>query len=255
MQIKELLIKIGLSDKEIAVYLYGLEVGPIFATHLAKACHLSRPNVYDVVKKLQQKGLCYQLGASYGRKVKMAEPEDVSKILIRKQKELGELELEFSKILPQLKDLSNKKSKTDFPQIFYFEGKEAIKNLFESSLQAEEKVIYIALSEINLINLLGEEFTKYYIKKRATRNIVSKTLRLASGDSNDPFFHEDKEYKREVRYLPKNIGMQATIFLYDNKVCLITSDRENIGLLLESKDYSATFKTWFQFMWINAEER
>src|SRR3989344_5500327 len=74
-QIKKFLLKFGLDSKESSVYLQCLSSGPEHVSRIAKACGLTRTNAYDIVKKLEARGLCYNMGSLYGRKIKANPPK------------------------------------------------------------------------------------------------------------------------------------------------------------------------------------
>ena len=83
--------KLGLSSKETLAYLYCLEHGPQLVTQLGKVTGSTRTNTYDIIKKLEQKGLCHSVGSSYGRKIKANNPEDIKDLLDNKSKEIKDL--------------------------------------------------------------------------------------------------------------------------------------------------------------------
>jgi hypothetical protein len=41
----------------------------------------------------------------------------------------------------------------------------------------------------------------------------------------------------------------AMIMIYDNRVAMISTQKENFGFILESKEFSSTLRSWFEFMW------
>lgn len=247
-EIKEFLNKLKLNSKEIEVYLVGLKNGAMHASDIAKETGLTRPNAYDVLKKLQEKGLCHQLSNAYGRKFKMSTGKELQNLIERQKKESEELENNFEKVLPLINNLQGKFYEP-YPRIEFFEGKEGIKQILEKTLQNEEKIIYGAISVKNWIELLGKEFTKYYVDKRVKHGIVARTLRIRKGELKDLFYHQHEKQKRHMRYVPKDIKLDSSIILWDNKVALITTKKENIGILMHSKDYFNTLKTWFEFIW------
>jgi len=215
---------------------------------------VARSNAYDIVKKLQAKGLCHQLGSSYGRKFKMSSAQELKELIERQKKEKEELAKELEKTLPLIKNLQGGFYEP-YPKIEFFEGVEGIKKLIERSLQCEDKIIRIAASVEGWVDLLGKEFINYYVTKRVEKDIVSHTLRLKSGEIQDPFYKQHKKQKREVRYLPSEIELGSSIIIFDDKVALITTKKENLGILLCSKDYSKTFKSWFEFIWKNSKKQ
>lgn len=252
-EIKEFLSKLSLSNKEIKVYLTGLKYGPMYASRLAKECEFSRPNIYDVFKKLQKKGLCNQLGSAYGRKFEMVSAEDLEEILERRQQENLELESELKKILPLFQSIQGKLYEP-YPRIEFFEGAEGIKKMISASLQCETKMIKTAASVKNWVDFLGKEFTNYYVKKRVEKDITSHTLRLKKGEVKDPFYQQHELQKREVRYVPDKIKLDATIILFDNKIALITIRKEDLGILITSKSFSSTLNSWFDFLWSKSKK-
>jgi sugar-specific transcriptional regulator TrmB len=49
--------KLGLKEKEVKVYLAGLEFGPNSIKNIAEKAKIPRPTVYEIVKKLKEKEL------------------------------------------------------------------------------------------------------------------------------------------------------------------------------------------------------
>lgn len=251
-EIREFLRKLELNSKEIKVYLVGLKNGSMHASDIAKECELSRPNAYDIVKKLQDKGLCHQLGSAYGRKFKMSSGKELKELVERQKKESEELENELEDILPLIQGMQGRFYEP-YPQIEFFEGVEGIKQILERSLQCEGKNVDAAVSVKKWVDFIGKEFTNYYVKKRVEHDITSRTLRLKGGEIDEPFYRKHKEQKRQVRYAPAGMKLDATILLWDDKVALISTKKENVGILMHSKDYSSTLKSWFEFVWKSAD--
>ena len=120
-QIKAFLSKLELSSKEIQVYLYLVKHGPHHVTQLARACELTRTNGYDVVKKLEEKGLCFNLGSLYGRKIKANPPAEIKSLIENKIKEASGLKNEFDQIA-QLFSQIEIQPKVQKTEVAYFEG-------------------------------------------------------------------------------------------------------------------------------------
>ena len=49
--------KLGLTEKEVRVYLAGLDLGPNSVQNIARITKLARPTAYEIIKKLEEKGL------------------------------------------------------------------------------------------------------------------------------------------------------------------------------------------------------
>lgn len=251
--VTKILSKLDLTEKEINVYLNILKHGPLLASEIAKQCGLSRPNAYDIIKKLQAKGLASQLGSAFGKRFKVLSGDEIQELINQKKAEVEVLSEELSKVLPLLKSMEGK-THDPFPKIEFFEGKEGIKKMINKTLQCESKLVKGALSVKSWVELLGEEFTINYVRRKAEKGIQSQTIRLKKGELPDSFYQKHTEQKRDVRYAPDDIQLDATIILFDDYVGLITTKKENIGILIQSNDLSKTHSSWFDYIWKHSKQ-
>jgi sugar-specific transcriptional regulator TrmB len=252
-QVKIFLERLGLNEKEITMYLYGITVAPQHVSVLAKACNLSRSNAYDVVRKLEEKGLCSNLGSLYGRRIKMASPQEISRLIDRKRSELTELHDSFDAISSSLNDIT-KQSPFIHPRVTYYQGQEGVRQLFDDSLQSKGKEILTAISEKDLISVLGKEFILDYVHRRVAKGLISKSIRSSKKHDDHEVLRDHEKNLRIVRYKPKDIVIKAVILMYDNTVAFITTDEETFGTKIESADYAATMKSWFEVLWDISKE-
>ena len=247
--IQGLLKKIGLQEKEITVYLYGLSHPPLPVSVLGAGCHLSRTNTYDVVKSLSEKGLCQSISGEYGRKIVMTPPKEFLKILNRRKNEISLLEDELQESLTEF-SAHLYRGPVVHPRVTYFEGVEGLRKLFATSLQTQSKKLSTILSLQNVIDVLGREFVLQYTKDRVSRGVYARTLRPNRIHDSHPLMTEHKHALREVRYLPKTVKTDAGVLIFDNKVAFITTYEQPFGTLIESIDFATTMQSYFDTLWI-----
>lgn len=94
--------KLGLTEKEAKVYLAGLELPPSSVKFLAEKIKMTRPTVYEIIKRLEEKRLFSELKEGKKRLFTAQSPESVLGILRTKKKELEEREREFIRIIATL---------------------------------------------------------------------------------------------------------------------------------------------------------
>lgn len=253
--IQGFLHKLGLSDKESKAYLYCLIHGPQLVTRLGQLLGTTRTNTYDIIKKLETKGLCHSVGGAYGKKIRANDPKDISYLLENKKKEIDGLKSELDDLLPMFGKVS-KESVSPFTRVSYFDGIDSVKKMLWMSLQAKNKIIRIAGSEIDIASSLGKEYLVDYHTRRKNNGVSLKALRPDSKRLDGAVFKNDKEFLRELRIRPKGkIRLKSSLILWDNCVALY-SLKENIvfGTLIESDDMAVMFETWFDTIWeISAE--
>ncbi len=253
--IKDFLNKVGLSQKETRAYLYCLSRGPQLISNLAKVTNTTRTNAYDVVKKLETKGFCHIVGSSYGRKVKASNPEDLKQVFENREKETKELKNELQNLLPFFEKNKNN-FLSPFTKVSYFEGVENVKKMLWLSLQANNKKIKIAGSELDMVSSLGKEYMIEYHEKRKEKGIYFEALRPDSKRVEGGVFMLDKEYLREIRIRPKGkVRLKSNLILWDNYLAFYSlKDKVVFGTLIESEDMAIMFESWFDFIWENSKK-
>ena len=108
--IQELLQKLGLSKKEIEIYLALFEQGKTTPARLAKATKVNRSTVYVVLEKLKQKGLIIEDITTKTLYVSPAASEDVEEMFYHQQEELREKKKIAAKLAEELEKLPQSKN-------------------------------------------------------------------------------------------------------------------------------------------------
>lgn len=127
----------GLSAKEIDIYLTTLKSGPMTATEIAKACKLTRPNAYDVLANLKEKGMAKEQGTQYGKKFIMSSPIELHSMLQTKKKNQEDMENKLLDLIPYFNQLGYGADEHGYQEKL-FVGQDAIKKLL-NYLQKLEK--------------------------------------------------------------------------------------------------------------------
>lgn len=248
------LTKAGLNDKEIKVYLYCLTNGPTHASIIGKNCNISRTNVYDVTKKLEEKGLCYNMGSEYGKKIKANPPSHIKELLEVKEKEIASLKNNLEEVIREIKKFDNFKP-IGAPKVSYFEGKESIKKLFSAILQSEEKVVKIAGSELEMIEVMGVDYMIDFNERRAKKNIKLEALRPGIKRGSHDVFRDDKKYLREIRIRPeKEIRLKSQIIIWGDHVAFCSFNGDSYATQIEDKQMSLMQKSWFDYIWNKSDK-
>lgn len=247
--IKKVLKKIGLNDNEISIYLAGLKEGQVLANFLAKRTGISRQNTYDVLDKLIKKGLVFTTGEKYKTRFTMEDPARLEFLLDKQKKEIEKIKKDLELAMPEMESLY--KTDSYIPRVKFYESKEGMKNLFLDSLQCDKLEILAVVTSIEIHDVVGRDFARYYIEQRVKRGICAKTIRLKNHeDYAEKFFHEHDEQLREIRYAPESVNFTSSFFIYDDKVFFISSKRENFGFSLASEEYRDVMMGLFNVLWM-----
>ncbi len=229
------LLKLGLSEKESAVYLALLEFGTQPASIIAKRTKMPRPTVLFLFNELLKKG--YIQKSHRGRtQYFYADPKDLK---LAKQKQLEEEGKELSAVIPLLEEYKN--PFTSPPKTHFYEGIEGCRRAYSALLESETEILEFATHE-DLVKM-GEEFMDSFIAERVRRKIFIQVLSVDLPLEKLYLKKDKKEYRKCVLHSQKNGRFYSSIDIYENKVLLLNLHTDPYAILLENTELAETFKT------------
>ncbi len=240
MSLEQQLQQFGLEGKKAKIYIAALELGTAKAFDIAKKAKVERPTAYDILTKLTEDGL---IGSYQKKGVKYFIAEDPEKI----QKNYLEKQRSFEQILPELKSVYN--SLHTKPKIKYYEGISGVKTIFEDTLTSKNKTLRSIFSVVDLFQVPGKEYIEGYVKRRIDAGFKIEVIRSQQKNVQGYWPSTDPEERRTLRFAPSHMVFDMTTYLYDNKVGLISSKKENFGILIESEEFSQTMNHLFDALW------
>lgn len=230
----------GLDEKQAKVYVALLELGMAKANDLAQKAGLERPTVYDVLNKLAKGGLVSLFNK---RGVRYYVAEDPLTI----KKQLAEKQTAFEELLPEIRSIQN--TLETKPAIRYYEGIAGIKKILEDTLTARNKQLRGILSVIDLFKVPGRQFMERYVADRIKADINLRVLRSRPREALREYWPTSRRELRELRYTPTPMVFAMTIYIYDDKVSLISSSKENFGMIIESDEFAKSMGHLFEALW------
>lgn len=246
---RHILKKLNFSDKEIDIYLAALSLQTATVSKLAKKAGIKRPTAYVILEKLEEKGLV-SLSEKKNKQVFLAQkPDKLLKLIEQQKEELAEKEEEVKKTLPDFKALA--KEDSSIPLFRYYEGKESVWNIFDDLIASKQDASVIAA---------GEVYASLGIK-RFNRNVVEKRLHFGTEariiadqhPENLKGWLEKRTIIRNYRFLPKDIKLDTSVYLYAGKIALIFLKGGLSGIIIENEKLFMVFKFMFDSLWRELE--
>ena len=246
-EIKNILEQIGLSSKEIEIYLALLELGRNNVSNITKNTSINRTTGYVLLNNLVRMGIVHILGKKPKLEYIIESTDHLVDYLERKIKEDNNTLASLKKILPEVKSMHYSSSK---PIVKYYEGIKGLRQVYEDTLTAKTEIVSMA-SYQEMHETLPDYFPNYY-KRRAKKNIkikgfVPDTIMARKRRK----LNEDEN--RELALLPyeKEYLFTPEIDIYDNKV-MIASWKEKLGIIIESQEISDALRVMFKLAWEEA---
>lgn len=240
--------QIGLKRSESAAFLALLRLSEASATEIAEAAELERTTVYKILEDLASKGLILK-NLSGKRITYLSQGPEVLRLFLNNQSEL------LNNIFPMLSALQN--TETTKPKVSFYETLPAIREVYNSSLNAEEQVRRDIISVDNIINLLGQRFVQNHTNNRVKKKIAVRSIRSFADKGSKVerdwlLKSSNEEILREVRYL-KGITFAPSIMIYDQKITMISTNKDVFALVIESHELSELMKVFFDIAWRSAK--
>ncbi len=239
---EKLLKKLGLTEKEISVYLAFLQWGQNPASIIAKKIKMPKSTVLFCAENLAKSGILQKSlhGKTY---LFYADPKNLQK---SKNHEISEITQNLDKVIPLLQ-----KFKTPFssrPKLEFFEGIEGCKKLYLQLLESKTEIWEFGAHE-DLENKLGKEFMQNFIKERTKKNIFLRAI--ASNNSIEKELHKkDKSEARDIQFFHEEKGkLYSSIAIFDDKIMILNLFNNEFGILIKNEAFSETFKTIFRLIY------
>lgn len=222
----------GLTLNEAKTYLSLVNSGSADVSHLSKTINIHRINIYDILKRLQEKGLVSYVIVD---KKKYYQAVNPNKILEMQEEKTNNLKkaikhINKSKIYPNIKQ-----------DAMIFKDKKGIKTLLNDMTKSKSEVLLFASGWG-----FKENFPEYYNiwhKKFKINNVKIKAL--ISSKYTKLKIPKNLNYK----FLPSNFNFTSTTAIYDNKVIIIMWSKHIVAILVKSKDVYNSYKNFFDLLW------
>lgn len=240
LDIAKQLTSAGLTENEIKTYLYLLEQGVSSPPQIAKGTGISRPNLYGLLRSLQEKGLIVEQKKGKRSTYLATDPSS----LVHRLESRAEA---IKQLLPDLRALYA--AQANKPSIKFFDGPEQVKEIFHEMLEAKS-VLGVASTK-QLYDALGWDFFDKYIKEMRKRGIFLKDI--LTQDSIDTSaktpigilnaMYETRLFPKAVEHLP------VDVLIWDDKVALISTEAPVFGTLIKNASIAKVMRLMFQHTW------
>lgn len=240
--VKTHLQELGLTAKEIDVYLAMLELGPASVQDVAKKSGVNRTTTYVMIERLKDRGLtaCFEKG---NKTFFCAEtPERLMSLIAAELSNVESKRDRLTQTLPHLLAIFNAVS--DKPRVRFFDGVGAIAEIRKEIAERREPLweffsVDEALHEIVSIN--AEERIKL------TRRIEGRAIMAIKPGFVPPYFDPEGIEARVADY--QAFPFTGDIGIIGNRVYALSMKTIGIGIIIESAEIADILRALFSMAW------
>lgn len=238
--LENIIQSIGLTNKQSAIYLACLKLGPSKVGEIASLAKINRVTCYSILEKLLAKSILIETIDSGIKKYEAVPPQTIYNQLKDKTEN-------FKKILPELKKIHRS---TSHPLVKYFEGIEGVKSIYADTLSAKSEILSYANSAE--LRKYWPEYDTEYVAERVKKKIFLRGIAI-DDEIGRQVKSKDSKFKRKIKLVPPE-SFHATneINIYDNKVAYTSFDPKPMGIIIEDEGFTETQKSIFEILWKQA---
>ena len=239
MEINEVLKNIGLSEKEILLYIALLKLGKGSAYAIAKKSGLKKPTTYVVLEKLEQRGLVSRLQKTKKQIFVPKSPGDFFTAVENK------IQLART-VLPQLRAFAT--GGKEKLKILFFEGVSGIREILNYRLddmtQGEFIGIYtdtkgLSTELLNIFQEYNKRLTKLEIQVKAIIPINPKAKK---------YKEQEKDYDGLIKFIPNSEYNSKITFEVGSTFVRILSFQNLQGIIIEDKEIANALRQFFELI-------
>lgn len=239
MHTQKAIEQLGYEPNEAKVYLAVLSLGDSTVSDIANKTKLPRTSTQIIVEKLHKDGL---LNFYTKRRYKYWLAENPEKFLLN----LKNKEENFRAVLPKFSSIKDNEGSK--PIVKIFSGEDEIKLIHQDILETKHNVLAVIPWD-DWLEVLGEEYVDDFIERRKEHFLKMKLL-VSRTKQTHKLVEEDDNALRHTRFLPNDVDIRNTIFIYENKVAIISLNKKYpTGILIEDENSRQTMSAFFESLW------
>lgn len=237
----------GLSDKEAAIYLASLQLGSATVQDISKKSDLNRSTVHILINRLRKKGFLGTTRNKNKRLIFAESPEKLKEIVDQEKFQVEMKEMSLTGLLPILENFNPHQQGK--PKVSFYEGERGFFDLCERSLQKAKDEMFFISSMRDFYDVTTQKYDdEHYIPTRVKKGIKIYAL-LFRNKRTEWMKKVQKDYLREVRFLPEKYRFKSSIFIYGDEFSLCSSKMPFLGVVVQSEELTHTMLQMFKLMW------
>lgn len=249
---RKFLNNIGLSDKEIDVYLALLEVDSSSVIDLSKKTKILRTSVYPIVDSLIEKGLISEVKKGKRIYFQADPPERIGFFIESQKSKLEEQSLLAEEFIPRLKGLS--RAGGEKPIVKIYEGRDGIfkanKESFGYNKNNLDEFAYFLYPYDKIEKFFSSSEIKKARSQRTNKNIKSKAIYTYTKGNRS-----ETPNSIRIRIDEKKYPILCDVSVCNDIVRIHTLGKYLSSLVIKSNDFAETMKSLFKLIFDNQDKK
>lgn len=240
--------KVGLTEGESKAYIALLEIGQSAITEIVKKSGVSTSKSYDILHRLEEKGLASHVIIRGVRYFKATNPERLKEILEEKHEDIEAIISKIGGLLPEL--IAKQKLKEGDEEAEIFVGIKGLTSIFNEETGWMKKtggISYVIGATKG--GKVGPQIDDFFSRLQTKRDkLKAKTKFLFNKKMKGGFPYLEKSKYCDIRYI--EVGSEMTsINIFDDKTVIAIYSKRPFLFVIKSKDVAQDFREYFEELW------
>ncbi|MCX6733268.1 MAG: hypothetical protein NTX63_00465 [Candidatus Peregrinibacteria bacterium] len=238
-----ILEELGLSQNEAKIYAGLVEIGTSSVPQISLKIGVHKRNIYDIIPRLLQKGLIYQIAENKENKYAAVEPNKLADLVWEKESRLNS-------ILPALNKQFKKTTTNE--AVYIYKGVEGFKNYLRDIIKTGEDVYFIG-AKGGWFDKELQTFIDKFLKEAKAKKI--KYYHIFDSSIKDQAPELLPLLGKPYKFLPKKYSTTGAIDIFGDHVVTfsglsVKDINDDLTLIvMVNKELADCYRTWFQFIW------
>lgn len=238
-----ILEELGLSQNEAKIYAGLIEIGTSSVPQISLKIGVHKRNIYDIIPRLLQKGLIYQIAESKENTYAAVEPNKLADLVWEKESRLNS-------ILPALNKQFKKTTTNE--AVYIYKGIEGFKNYLRDIIKTGEDVYFIG-AKGGWFDKELQTFIHKFLKEAKAKKI--KYYHIFDSSIKDQAPELLPLLGKPYKFLPKKYSTTGAIDIFGDHVVTfsglsVKDINDDLTLIvMVNKELADCYRTWFQFIW------
>jgi len=237
-----------LTKGESKVYQTLVELGESSIGNVIKMSGVSHSKIYDILKRLSEKGLVSSINKNGKQYFSAADPSRISELIEEEKTKLETAKVKVDEVVKQLK--ARKKISKPTSILSSFEGVKGMKSVLEYILErlkkGEEVLILGAPRQID--EQVGG-YLKDWQKRRIKIGIICKIITDIDSPSWDDIWWEQSKNKKLTFTKKSGSISPAYLLITNNSVTTIYFSTTILTFIIEHPDIANRYREFFIELW------
>ncbi|MEI6649900.1 MAG: helix-turn-helix domain-containing protein [Candidatus Moraniibacteriota bacterium] len=239
------LLKTGLSEKAITVYLAILAIGKGNVSAIARKSGLKRTSLYQYLDELLQRDFLYQTVKGKRVEYAAASPKKLLSSFEKEKRELDRKRASVEAVIPELEALYSKSFRK--PQVTFYEGKERILEAYREMVDTNQDVYTMFSLDHFFTVFTKEENHELLIQLKASGVTLYDLIERPEVETDRRWMKKYESFVKQ-KVLPEELRFESDLLVTGDRLFLVSFENL-VAVIITDHAIADIQRQFLKYIW------